>query len=147
MTIRALILRFSVAYLLSLVFAFLLVFYFRNSSTLTIMTAALAASTFYVSQAFCTKNGRLFSRREMLQAGLAFLVIDIALQAVAVLSFVGTVQENIARLQKFAAGGFIFTTVFHALCIFLFIFLAGKAASKKMLATPAGSAGEKGQKP
>ena len=147
MTIRALILRFTVAYLLSLIFAFLLVVYFRNSSTLTVMTAALAASTFYVCQAFCRKNGRVFSRREMLQVWAAFLAIDIVLQGAAVLSFVGTAQENIARLQQFVAGGFIFTALFHGVCIFLFIFLAGKVASKKMLAAPVGSVAEKDQKP
>jgi len=88
----------------------------------------------------------VFSRREMLLVWAAFLAIDIVLQGVAVLSFVGTAQENIARLQQFVAGGFIFTTLFHGVCIFLFIFLAGKVASKKMLAAPMGSVAEKDQK-
>lgn len=147
MTIRTLILRFSVAYLLSLVFAFLLVVYFRSNDTLTVMTAALAASTLYVCQAFCRKNGRVFARREMWQAWAAFLAIDIVLQGVAVVSFVGTAQENIARLQQFVAGGFLFTTVFHGVCIFLFIFLADRVASKKLLAAPAGRVGHEDLKP
>ncbi|MFB0935791.1 MAG: ABZJ_00895 family protein [Propionivibrio sp.] len=147
MTIPALIKRFAITYLLSLLFAFLLVVYFRNSSTLIIMTAALAASTLYVCQLFCRKNGRAFIRREMLQAWAAFLAIDIVLQGVTTLSFVGTAQENIARLEQFAAGGLVFTAFLHGICIFLFIFLAGKVASKKMLAAPAGSSGEKDQNP
>ena len=147
MTIRALILRFTVAYVLSLLCAFLLVVYFRNSSTLIIMTAALAASTFYVCQAFCWKNGRVFSRWEMFQAWLAFLAIDLVLQGVVVLSFVGTAQENIARLKQFAAGGFVFTALFHGVCIYAFIFLAGKVTAKKMAVQPAGSSGQKDPQP
>ena len=147
MTIRALILRFTVAYVLSLLCAFLLVVYFRNSSTLIVMTAALAASTFYVCQAFCWKNGRVFSRWEMFQAWLAFLAIDLVLQGVVVLSFVGTVEENLARLKQFAADGFVFTALFHGVCIYAFIFLAGKVASKKMAVQPAGSSGQKDPQP
>ncbi len=80
MTLSALIRRFAVAYLLSLVCSFLLLAYFRNSSTLTIMTAALVASTLYVCQSFCVKNGRALNRREVLQAWVAFLTIDFVLQ-------------------------------------------------------------------
>ena len=143
MTLRALIRRFAIAYLLSLAFSFLLLAYFRNSSTLTIMTAALAASTFYVCQGFCTTNGRNFSRQEMLQAWAAFLAIDIALQGLRFVSFVGTMDENLARLKQFATGELLFMVVFHGFCIFLFIYLAGKIASKKTLAQPAAEGGRK----
>ena len=143
MTLRALIRRFAIAYLLSLAFSFLLLAYFRNSSTLTIMTAALAASTFYVCQGFCTTNGRNFSRHEMLQAWAAFLAIDIALQGLRFVSFVGTMDENIIRLKQFASDGLVFMVIFHGVCIFVLIHLAGKIALKKALARPAAGEGRK----
>ena len=147
MTIRSLIRRFTIAYLLSLAFSFLLLAYFRNSSTLTIMTAALAASTLYVCQAFCKENGRELNRQEMLQAWAAFLAIDIALQGLRFVSFVGTMDENLARLKQFATGDLAFMVVFHGICIFLFIYLAGRIASKKALARPAAGEGRKELEP
>ncbi len=143
MTLSALIRRFAVAYLLSLVCSFLLLAYFRNSSTLTIMTAALVASTIYVCQSFCVKNGRALNNREVLQAWGAFLTIDIVLQGLRFVSFSASVSENIDRLRQFATGELAFMAVFHGICIFIFIHLAGKIASKKALARPVAGAERK----
>ena len=143
MTLSALIRRFAVAYLLSLVCSFLLLAYFRNSSTLTIMTAALVASTLYVCQSFCVKNGRALNRREVLQAWVAFLIIDIVLQGLRFISFNASVGENVDRLRQFATGELPFMAVFHGICIFIFIHLAGKIASKKALARPVAGAERK----
>ena len=144
MTLSALIRRFAVAYLLSLVCSFLLLAYFRNSSTLTIMTAALVASTLYVCQSFCVKNGRALNRREVLQAWVAFLTIDFVLQGLRFISFNASVGENIDRLGQFATGELPFMAVFHGICIFIFIHLAGKIAAKKVLVRQAAEAGRKG---
>lgn len=143
MTVSALIRRFAVAYLLSLVSSFLLLAYFRNSSTLTITTAALVASTLYVCQSFCVKNGRALNRREVLQAWVAFLTIDIVLQGLRFISFNASVGENIDRLRQFATGELPFMAVFHGICIFIFIHLAGKIAAKKLLARPAAGTEQK----
>ena len=131
MTIRGLVLRFTVAYLVSLICGFLLFVYFRSSSTLVIMTAGLAASTLYVCQLFCRRNGRTFSKLETLQAWAAFLAIDIVLQLLTVVSWGGTVQESLARVKQFAAGGLIFTALFHGICIYAFIVLAERVAVRK----------------
>ena len=144
MTVSALIRRFAVAYLLSLVCSFLLLAYFRNSSTLTITTAALVASTLYVCQSFCVKNGRALNRREVLQAWVAFLTIDFVLQGLRFISFNASVGENIDRLGQFATGELPFMAVFHGICIFIFIHLAGKIAAKKVLVRQAAEAGRKG---
>lgn len=132
MTLGGLVLRFTIAYFISLVVGTWFAVFFANKSAMVIGTAALAASTLYVCQLFFRRNGRLFQRREMLLAWLAFLAVDAVLLAVSVVSFVGPAEENLLRLRQFAVGGMPFTLLFHGVCIFFFMWLAGKSSAKKL---------------
>lgn len=132
MTLNGLVLRFTVAYILSLVIGTWLAVLFANKSAIVVTTAALAASTLFVGQSFCRRNGRKFRGRETLLAWLAFLAIDVFLQAVSVLSFVGTVDENLLRLRQFAAVGLVFMLLFHGLCIYLFLRMAERISVRKL---------------
>lgn len=131
MTFRGLLLRFSIAYVLSLVFGTWLAVLFANQSAMIITTAALAASTLYVCQLYSRRNGRRMGAREMALAWGAFLAIDLVLQALAVLSLVGPLDENLLRLRQFAAGALAFTAVFHGVCIYAFIWMAGTIYARK----------------
>ena len=131
MTLRGLVLRFTIAYVISLFFGIWLAVFFANKNAMVITTAALLASTLYVCHLFIRRNERLMTRREILLAWLAFLFIHVVLQAVTILSFVGTWQENVVRLQQFAAGGLVFTILFHGVCIYAFIWMAGKISARK----------------
>lgn len=132
MTLGGLILRFAIAYFLSLMVGTWLAVFFVNKSAMVIGTAALAASTLYVCQLFFRRNGRLFRRRETLLVWLAFLAIDAVLQVVSAVSFVGTVDANLLRLRQYAVGGLPFTLLFHGVCIYLFMWIAGKTSAKKL---------------
>lgn len=90
MTLGGLIWRFSIAYGWRSYAGFLMAFFFAKSSTLVITTAALAASTFYVCRLFRRRSGRNLGGREIALAWAAFLLIDVVLQMLFRLAFVGT---------------------------------------------------------
>ena len=134
MTLRGLVLRFTVAYVLSLILGLLMAFYFVNKSTFVVTTAALLASTFYVCHSFCRTNRVPLSRGETGLAWAAFLLIDILLQAAMMLSSIGSLEESRARLQQFMSGELLFVLLFHGVCIYAFIRIGEKVAVKQLVA-------------
>ncbi len=130
MTLGGLISRFLITYVVALVGAFLLAFYFAKGSTLVITTAALAASTLYVCQLFRRRSGRKLDGRETVIAWIVFLLIDVVLQVLSRLAFVGTDAEGLDRLRQFVAGDLVFISVLHGLCILAFIVMAGRIKDK-----------------
>ena len=130
MPLGGLIWRFSIAYLLALVCGFLMAFFFAKSSTLVITTAALAGSTLYVCQLFRRRSGRNLGGREIALAWAAFLLIDVVLQMLFRLAFVGTDAAGLERLRQFASGDLIFITVLHGFCILAFMVMAGRIKDK-----------------
>ena len=133
MTFRGLVLRFAGVYAVSLVAMSWLAALFVNKNALVVTTAALLVSTLIVCQSFCRRNGRVPNRREMLQAWLAFLAIDLLLQLLAVFSFTAPFAENLARLRQFVGGGFIPLALFHGICLYAFILLSVRVAANKLI--------------
>ena len=82
-------------------------FYFTRGSTLVVTTVALAASTLYVCQLFRRRSGRYLNGREMAVAWAAFLMIDVILQVLLRLAFVGADAAGLELLRQFAAGELI----------------------------------------
>ena len=130
MTLGELIYRFFVTYVVALVGAFLLAFYFTKGSTLIISTAALAASTLYVCQLFRRRAGRNPGGREVAIAWLTFLLIDVVLQVLFRLAFVGVDAAGLERLRQFVVGDLIVIAVLHGFCILAFIMIAGRIKDK-----------------
>ncbi len=140
MTLCGLVLRFTIAYVFSLILGLLMAFYFANQSVFVITTAALLASTFYVCHAFCRRNMAVLSRGETGLAWVSFLLIDFLLQAGMIFLSVGSLEQSRARLQQFIFGELLFVLMFHGVCIYAFIRIAEKVAAKHFAAqskTPA----------
>lgn len=131
MTLRGLLVRFCITYILFLVVAMMLLPFFGTKSTALVSTAALLAAVLHSGQAFLQRNGRYLTRREKWQAWSGIMSIDVVLQAVLPLVLLAGTASNFTDHLFSLIPSLAFVVILHGLAALLALVLAGKIVARK----------------
>ncbi len=131
MTIRGLLLRFSIAFVLVLVASALFFPFFSTKSLTTINTAALLPSTLYACMVFARENKRFLTRRERWQAWGGILGIDMLVQAALSLWLLVGSSGPTTTPPVQLVGSLVFIALLHGVLTLAFIAMAGKVFVQK----------------
>ncbi|MDZ4357945.1 MAG: ABZJ_00895 family protein [Variovorax sp.] len=132
MSIRGLLARFGLAYLVLLLGIAITLSLLGVKTNAGTNTAALLGAVMWACMAFGKRNGRYFTREEKPRAVLGMLAVDLALQAafavgVSLLAGAGALQMGPLLFSL------LFIGVLHAVTVYFFVGLSGKqfAAAQK----------------
>ena len=131
MTLRGLLVRFCITYILFLVVAMMLLPFFGTKSTALVSTAALLAAVLHSGQAFLQRNGRYLTRREKWQAWSGIMSIDMVLQIVVPLLLLAGTASNFTAHLVGLIPSLAFVAILHGLAAMLALALAGKIGARK----------------
>jgi hypothetical protein len=117
MTVKAVLIRFAIAYVALVLVTVLMNFYLDIKSGILLSTAVLIGAIYWACLEFSKKNKRDFTKKEKTAAIFGFISVDLSLQfgfsLVAV--FVGEATIGLIRQVAF---GFLLVGSLHALVVY-----------------------------
>ncbi|WP_077002866.1 ABZJ_00895 family protein [Variovorax sp. KK3] len=123
MSLRQLLLRFGIAYLLLLLAAGALLAALGVQNNAGVNVAALLGAVMWACVGFAKKNGRYFTRPEKRRAVLGMLAVDLGIQAL--FSIIVSASQGTLPVAALALA-LLFIGALHALVIWVFVGLAGR---------------------
>lgn len=133
MTLRQLLIRFTVTYIAALIVLAVVVSWLDLKAGTSINTSALLAATLYACMTFCEKNGRRLSADEATKAWRGMLAIDLSLQIliVALMALVSLAPGLLSGPVLFAL---VFVGLLHAAGLYAMVRYSGWLYDKQQQA-------------
>jgi hypothetical protein len=129
MTIRGLLVRFSLIYAAALLLGSALLASMQAQSSSAANIAALAATVMWVCFSFGRKNGRYFTGAEKWQTWGGMVAINVCFQTALAWYALGGTGKAVSPSILLGVLGFV--GLLHALAIYFFIGIAGKMLTQQ----------------
>lgn len=119
MTLRQLLIRFTLTYIAALIVLGFVVSWLNLKASTSINSSALLAAALYACMTFCEKNGRRLSADEVTKAWVGMLAIDLCLQVLIVLIALGSLAPGLLSGPMLFA--LVFVGLLHAVGLYAMV--------------------------